>query len=64
MTIAIDPQKKYELDLARAEANRRAAYTTESDPLFFKEQRGEVPAGTWQAKVDEIKARYPKPEQP
>lgn len=34
------------------------AYREESDPLFFKEQRGEVPAGTWLAKVAEIKARY------
>jgi hypothetical protein len=42
--------------------NRRAAYQTESDPLFFQEQRGEVPAGTWEAKVAEIKVEYPKPE--
>lgn len=39
-------------------ALRRAAYTTESDPLFFKEQRQEVPAGTWLDKVAEIKARF------
>lgn len=39
---------------------RRVAYQTEADPLFFKEQRGEVPTGTWLAKVDEIKARYPQ----
>jgi hypothetical protein len=39
-------------------AMRRAAYTTESDPLFFKEQRQEVPAGTWLDKVAEIKARF------
>lgn len=39
-------------------ALRRVAYSTESDPLFFKEQRQEVPAGTWLAKVNEIKARW------
>ena len=39
---------------------RRAAYAAESDPLFFKEQRGEVDAGTWAAKVAEIKARFAK----
>ena len=39
---------------------RRQAFTNEADPLFFKEQRGEVPVGTWLAKVEEIKARYPK----
>lgn len=41
-------------------ALRRAAYTAESDPLFFMEQRQEVPAGTWLAKVAEIKARWPQ----
>ena len=40
--------------------NRRGAYQSEADALFFEEQRGEVSAGTWAAKVDEIKARYPK----
>lgn len=41
-------------------ALRRAAYAAESDPLFFKEQRQEVPVGTWLAKVTEIKARWPQ----
>lgn len=41
-------------------ALRAAAYRDESDPLFFKEQRSEVPAGTWLAKIDEIKARWPE----
>jgi len=40
--------------------NRRNAYQSEADALFFEEQRGEVSGGTWAAKVDEIKARYPK----
>jgi hypothetical protein len=43
-----------------AEANRRAAYTDEADPLFFKSQRGEVELQVWLDKVAEIKARYPK----
>lgn len=46
--------------VARATSSREAAYRTESDPLFFKEQRGDVPQGTWIAKIDEIKARFPK----
>lgn len=37
---------------------RALAYREESDPIFFKEQRGEVPAGTWLASVAAIKARY------
>jgi hypothetical protein len=43
-----------------ATENRRAAYITEADPLFFKAQRGEATMEDWQAKVAEIKARYPK----
>lgn len=37
---------------------RAEAYRNESDPLFFQEQRGEIPEGTWLAKVEEIKQRY------
>ncbi len=40
--------------------NRRNAYQSEADALFFEEQRGEVSEGTWAAKVDEIKLRFPK----
>jgi hypothetical protein len=40
--------------------NRRDAYHAESDELFFQEQRGEISEGTWTAKVDEIKLRFPK----
>jgi hypothetical protein len=43
-----------------AEANRKAAYATESDPLFFKWQAGEATEAEWKAKRDEIRARYPK----
>tara|TARA_R110000824_G_scaffold388435_1_gene584001 strand:- start:245 stop:628 length:384 start_codon:yes stop_codon:yes gene_type:complete len=57
--------EKQSLDAAtqateRAQSDRRVAYQAESDHLFFEEQRGEVAAGTWAAKVDEIKARFPK----
>lgn len=43
-----------------AEASRRAAYIVEADPLFFKAQRGEATVQEWQAKIAEIKERYPK----
>jgi hypothetical protein len=46
---------------ADQEANRRFAYTQESDPLFFMAQRGEATMEEWEAKVAEIKARYPYP---
>jgi len=44
----------------QAERNRQVAYIAESDPLFFKAQRGEATMEEWQSKVAEIKARYPK----
>lgn len=43
------------------EAARRAAYIAEADPLFFMSQRGEATTAEWEAKVAEIKARYPYP---
>jgi hypothetical protein len=39
---------------------RQSAYQTESDPLFFKHQRGEATEQDWLDKVAEIKARFPK----
>lgn len=39
---------------------RKAAYREESDPLFFKYQRGEATQEEWLAKIAEIKARYPQ----
>lgn len=44
--------------LARLEGERAYAYRTESDPLFFKAQRGEATQQEWLDKVAEIKARY------
>lgn len=41
---------------------REAAYKAESDALFFKAQRGEATMQEWQAKVAEIKARFPYQE--
>lgn len=42
-----------------SDALRGAAYREESDPLFFKAQRGEATMDQWLAKVQEIKNRYP-----
>ena len=41
-------------------ALRQAAYVVESDPIFFKYQRGEATKEEWLAKIEEIKARYPE----
>lgn len=68
------PQPSYEevqakLDELKADAPRKAirsiraaAYSSEADPLFFKAQRGEATLEEWQAKVEEIRNRYPYPE--
>jgi predicted NBD/HSP70 family sugar kinase len=58
--ITVDPTKLAEKKAAEAEANRKAAYIAEADPLFFRAQRGEIPEQEWLDKVAEIKARYPK----
>lgn len=47
--------------LAAAQRNRASAYTAEADPLFFKAQRGEATIEEWEAKVEEIRTRYPYP---
>jgi hypothetical protein len=57
--IQVDPAKVLEIQHALAEQNRRSAYEKESDPLFFKAQRGEATMQEWLDKVAEIKARYP-----
>ena len=44
-------------------AARANAYTEEADPLFFKAQRGEIELAEWEAKVTEIRDRYPYPEE-
>lgn len=46
---------------ADQEANRRAAYAAEADPIFFMVQRGEATMKDWLAKIEEIKARFPYP---
>jgi hypothetical protein len=53
-------QEATEQALAQTEHSRRAAYIKETDPLFFKVQRGEATMEEWQAKIAEIKAKYPK----
>lgn len=51
-----DPAEVAEL----ASQNRSRAYRAESDPLFFKVQRGEATHQEWLNKVAEIKSRYPE----
>lgn len=63
-TVRVEPKTQEELDsdIAAATAAKKAAraeaYRTESDPLFFKAQRGETTMNEWLAKVEEIKQRF------
>ena len=41
---------------------REAAYTVESDPIYFLSQRGEATQQEWLDKIAEIKARFPYQE--
>ena len=55
------PEEVSEIERQRQEQlkqQRSEAYRTESDPLFFKSQRGEATQQEWLDKVAEIKARY------
>lgn len=62
--IKIDPQKSLLAQNQKAKALRQAAYVAESDPLFFKAQRGEATMEEYLAKVAEIKSRYPSQDEP
>ncbi len=63
-TVAVVPKTAEDLAADRAahdaamNAARAEAYRQESDPLFFKAQRGEATMEAWLAKVEEIRARY------
>lgn len=59
----LNDQEIAEREAARIESideQRRAAYVSESDPVFFRWQRGEATQQDWLDKIAEIKARYPK----
>jgi hypothetical protein len=48
---------------AQQEALRQAAYVSEADPIAMQMLRDEATKEEWLAKIDEIKARYPYPEE-
>jgi hypothetical protein len=55
-------EQRREDALATIRSQRAEAYREESDPLFFKAERGEGTKADWEAKVEEIRSRYPYPE--
>jgi hypothetical protein len=61
--IKVDPAKVADKQKAAAKSSRNAAYAAEADPLFFKWQAGEGTEQEWLAKREEIRSRYPYPEE-
>ena len=59
--IIIDKQKIINKQIDELKKLRNQAYIAEADPLFFKSQRGEATVEEWQAKIEEIKSRFPYP---
>ena len=57
--ITVNQNKLKEFKNSVAKQNRSNAYIKESDPLFFKYQRGEITENEWLNKIKEIKERYP-----
>jgi hypothetical protein len=49
-------------ELKLVKDSRRAAYQTESDPLFFGWQRGDNTEQEWLDAVQAVKDAYPYPE--
>lgn len=47
--------------LETARQKRATAYFVESDPIFFKAQRGEATMDEWMAAVAAIKLKFPYP---
>lgn len=61
---ALWPEVEFEAAIELVELERQAAYQAESDPLFFKSQRGKGSKDEWLAKVAEIDERLPYPVKP
>ena len=58
------PQVNYNNQVALVEAARLAAYEQQSDPLYFKWQRGDATEAEWRAAVAKVKADNPYPSAP
>ena len=56
------PEPTPEQVIENRRAQRQSAFTIEADPLYFKWQAGEGTEADWLAKREEIRARYPYPE--
>lgn len=58
------PTVNYNNQIAIIEAARLLAYEQQSDPLYFKWQRGDATEAEWRAAVAKVKADNPYPPAP
>ena len=61
---ALWPQVQYENQCAAVEQARLTAYEQQSDPIFFKWQRGDATEAEWREAVAKVKAENPYPPAP
>jgi hypothetical protein len=61
--IKIDQEKLRAFQREKAVKARERAYIKEADPLKNRADRGDTTHEEWLAKIEEIKARYPYPEE-
>lgn len=61
---ALWPQVQYETQVAAVEQARLTAYEQQSDPLFFKWQRGDATEAEWREAVAKVKLENPYPPAP
>ena len=61
---ALWPQVQYETQYAAVEQARLTAYEQQSDPIFFKWQRGDATEAEWREAVAKVKLDNPYPLAP
>lgn len=61
---ALWPQVQYEQQYAAVEQARLVAYEQQSDPVFFKWQRGDATELEWREAVAKVKLENPYPSAP
>lgn len=61
--IQIDRAKLFEFQKAKAMKARERDYAREADPLKARVDRGDATREEWLAKIEEIRARHPYPEE-
>ena len=61
---AVWAQVEYEVAYEAVQKARQAAYQSESDPVFFDYQRGEVTEQDWLDAVQAVKDAHPYPVDP